>query len=52
MSESSNEHRLAALDRSIERGLADAKAGRVTAATKVFDRVEATLHAKAAAQRS
>lgn len=35
------EMRLAALDASIRRGLADADAGRVTAAATVFDRLEA-----------
>jgi uncharacterized LabA/DUF88 family protein len=41
------ETRLAALDASIVRGLADAVAGRVTPAAKAFDRVEAMLHSKA-----
>ncbi|WP_176593394.1 type II toxin-antitoxin system ParD family antitoxin [Sphingobium sp. EM0848] len=35
------ETRLAALDASIARGLADADAGRTTPADKVFDRLEA-----------
>ena len=41
------ESRLAALDASIARGLADADAGRVTPAGKTFNRVEAKLRAKA-----
>jgi antitoxin ParD1/3/4 len=45
------ETRLAALDASIARGLADADAGRVTPAAKAFDRVEATLRAKAGPKR-
>lgn len=35
------EARLAALDASIARGIADADAGRTTPATEVFDRLEA-----------
>jgi antitoxin ParD1/3/4 len=46
------ETRLAALDASIARGLADADAGRVTAAARAFDRVEAKLRAKAGRGRS
>lgn len=42
------ETRLAALDASIARGVADADAGRVKPAPDVFDRVEAKLKAKAA----
>jgi antitoxin ParD1/3/4 len=45
------ETRLAALDASIARGLADADAGRVTPAAKAFDRVESILRAKASAKR-
>jgi antitoxin ParD1/3/4 len=45
------ETRLAALDASIARGLADADAGRVTPVAKAFDRVEATLRAKAGTKR-
>lgn len=45
------ETRLAALDASIARGLADAEAGRVTPATKAFDRVEAMLRAKVGTKR-
>jgi antitoxin ParD1/3/4 len=45
------ESRLASLDASIARGLADADAGRVTPAAKVFDRVEAMLRAKAGTKR-
>jgi antitoxin ParD1/3/4 len=45
------ETRLAALDASIARGLADADAGRVTPADKAFDRVEAMLRAKAGTKR-
>ena len=41
------ETRLAALDASIARGLADADAGRVTPAAKAFDRVESMLRSKA-----
>ncbi len=40
------EARLAALDASIARGLADADAGRVKPSSEVFDRLEATLAAK------
>jgi antitoxin ParD1/3/4 len=40
------EARLAALDASIARGLADVDAGRVKSSSDVFDRVEATLAAK------
>jgi antitoxin ParD1/3/4 len=39
------ERRLAALDASIERGLADIKAGRVHDADEVFDELEAELAA-------
>jgi antitoxin ParD1/3/4 len=46
------ETRLAALDASIARGLADADAGRVTPAVKAFDRVESMLRAKAGIKRS
>ena len=45
------ETRLAALDASIARGLAEADAGRVTPADEVFDRVEAMLRAKAGTKR-
>jgi antitoxin ParD1/3/4 len=45
------ETRLATLDASIVRGLADADTGRVTPAAEAFNRVEATLHAKASAKR-
>jgi antitoxin ParD1/3/4 len=45
------ETRLAALDASIGRGLADADAGRITPATKAFDRVESMLRAKAGPKR-
>jgi antitoxin ParD1/3/4 len=45
------EARLAALDASIARGLADADAGRVTPAAKAFDRVESMLRAKAGTKR-
>ncbi|MEQ1440164.1 type II toxin-antitoxin system ParD family antitoxin [Fontimonas sp. SYSU GA230001] len=41
------EARLAALDASIARGLADAKAGRTPPAAKVFDRLEAKYAAMA-----
>ncbi|WP_293907297.1 type II toxin-antitoxin system ParD family antitoxin [Phenylobacterium sp.] len=41
------EARLAALDRSIERGLADADAGRTQPADEVFDRLEAKYRAMA-----
>jgi antitoxin ParD1/3/4 len=40
------EARLAALDASIARGLADADAGRVKPGSEVFDRLEAKLAAK------
>ena len=40
------ETRLAALDASIARGLADADAGRVKPSSEVFDRLEAELAAK------
>ncbi len=40
------EARLAALDVSIARGLADVEAGRVKPISEVFDRVEAKLAAK------
>lgn len=40
------EARLATLDASIARGLADADAGRVKPSSEVFDRLEATLVAK------
>ena len=40
------EARLAALDASIARGLADADAGRVRPGSEVFDRLEAKLAAK------
>src|SRR3954470_21419129 len=46
------ETRLAALDASIARGIADADAGRVTPADKVLDRIEAKLRSKAAGKRS
>ena len=35
------QHRLAAIDAAINRGIADADAGRVTDADEVFDRLEA-----------
>jgi len=41
------EARLAVLDASIARGLADADAGRVTDAPSMFDRLEAKYRAKA-----
>jgi antitoxin ParD1/3/4 len=44
--------RLAFLDASIARGVADADAGRVTPAGKAFDRIELELSAKAVAKRS
>jgi antitoxin ParD1/3/4 len=40
------EIRLAALDASIARGVADAEVGRVKSASKVFDDLEAKLRAK------
>jgi antitoxin ParD1/3/4 len=43
------EARLAALDASIARGLADAEAGRTTPADEVFDRLEAKYRALSAA---
>jgi antitoxin ParD1/3/4 len=43
------ETRLAALDASIARGLADADAGRTAAAEEVFDRLEAKYRAMDAA---
>ena len=42
------ETRLAALDASIARGLADADAGRTTPADEVFDRLEAKYRAMSA----
>jgi antitoxin ParD1/3/4 len=39
--------RLAALDASIARGVADADAGRVKSTSQVFDRLESKLKAKA-----
>ena len=45
------EARLAALDASIERGVADADAGRVKTASVVFDSIEYRLKAKAKAAR-
>ena len=42
------ETRLAALDASIARGLADADMGRVKSAAEVFDNLESKLKAKAA----
>jgi len=42
------ETRLAALDQSIARGIADANAGRTKPAVDVFDRLEAKYRAKAA----
>jgi len=44
------ETRLAALDASIARGLADADAGRTTQADEVFDRLEAKYRAMAAGE--
>ena len=41
------ETRLAALDASIARGLADAEAGRTTPAAEVFDRLEAKYREQA-----
>ena len=46
------EARLAALDASIARGLADADAGRVKPAGEVFDRLEAKYRAMAEAKGS
>jgi antitoxin ParD1/3/4 len=45
------ETRLAALDASIARGVADADAGRVKSTSQVFDRLESKLKAKATAAR-
>jgi antitoxin ParD1/3/4 len=45
------ETRLAALDASIARGVADADAGRVKSTSEVFDKLEAKLRAKAKAAR-
>ena len=42
------EARLAALDASIARGLADAEAGRTRPAAEVFDRLDAKYRARAA----
>lgn len=44
------EARLAALDASIRRGLADADAGRTAPAEEVFDRLEAKYRAQSAGQ--
>lgn len=44
------ETRLAALDTSIDRGLADAQAGRTTPAEAAFDRLEAKFGAQATPQ--
>lgn len=44
------EARLAALDASIARGLADADAGRTTPADQVFDRLEAKYRAMGAGE--
>jgi len=44
------ETRLAALDASIARGLADADAGRTTRADEVFDRLEGKYRAMAAGE--
>jgi antitoxin ParD1/3/4 len=44
------EARLAALDASIARGVADADAGRVKSTAEVFDSLESKLRAKAARQ--
>ena len=41
------EARLAALDASLARGVADADAGRVKSTSEVFDRLEARLKSKA-----
>jgi len=46
------ESRLAALDASIARGIADADAGRVKPASQVFDRLEAKYRAMAKAKRA
>jgi antitoxin ParD1/3/4 len=45
------ETRLAALDASIARGVADADAGRVKSTSEVFDRLQSKLKAKANAVR-
>ena len=45
------ESRLAALDASIERGVADGNAGRVKPSSEVFDKLEAKLTSKAKAVR-
>jgi len=45
------ERRLAALDDAIERGIADAEAGRVTPADAVFDRLTAKYQNKAESKR-
>ena len=45
------ETRLAALDASIARGVADADAGRVKSTSQVFDRLVSKLKAKAKAAR-
>ena len=42
------ETRLAALDASIARGVADADAGRIKSTSEVFDRLESKLKAKTA----
>jgi antitoxin ParD1/3/4 len=42
------ETRLAALDASIARGVADADAGRIKSTSEVFDRLESKLKAQAA----
>src|SRR5260370_18358771 len=46
------ETRLAALDASIARGVADADTGRVKSASEVFDRLERNLKARASVRRS
>ncbi len=45
------ERKLAALDAAIERGIADAEAGRVTPADVVFDRLTAKYQNKAESKR-
>jgi antitoxin ParD1/3/4 len=45
------ETRLAALDASVARGLADADAGRIKPISEVFDHLESKLKAKARAAR-
>ena len=45
------ETRLAALDASIARGMADADAGRVKSTSEVFDKLELRLQAKAKTAR-